>query len=50
MNLATYATKNLFRRKGRTILTIIAVALAVIIFALIRTVVAMWSAGADAAA
>ncbi len=50
MNLATYATKNMFRRKGRTILTIVAVAVAVLIFALIRTVVAMWSAGADAAA
>jgi putative ABC transport system permease protein len=47
MNLATYATRNLFRRKGRTILTIIAVMLAVLIFGLIRTVVAMWNAGAD---
>jgi putative ABC transport system permease protein len=49
MNLATYATKNLFRRRGRTILTIIAVALAVLIFGLIRTVVVAWNAGADAA-
>lgn len=50
MNIATYASRNLFRRKGRTILTIIAVALAVMIFALLRTFVAMWNAGADAAA
>ncbi len=49
MNLATYATRNLVRRRGRTILTVIAVTLAVLIFALIRTVVAMWNVGADAA-
>ena len=49
MNLATYATRNMFRRKGRTILTVIAVMLAVLIFALIRTVVTMWNAGADEA-
>ena len=49
MNMATYATRNMFRRKGRTILTIVAVMLAVLIFALIRTVIAMWNAGADEA-
>lgn len=47
MNLATYASRNLLRRKGRTILTITAVAVTVLIFGLIRTFVAMWSAGAD---
>ena len=50
MNIATYAGRNLFRRKGRTILTVIAVAVTVLIFALLRTFLAMWSAGADAAA
>lgn len=50
MNLATYARRNLFRRRGRTVLTVIAVAVAVLIFSAIRTVVLMWSAGADAAA
>jgi putative ABC transport system permease protein len=50
VNLATYSRRNLFRRKGRTILTIIAVALAVLIFGAIRTAVAMWSAGAEEAA
>lgn len=50
MNIATYARRNLFRRKGRTILTMIAVAVAVMIFCTIRTAVAMWNAGADEAA
>jgi hypothetical protein len=46
MNLATYARRNLFRRRGRAILTIIAVTVAVLIFCLIRTVVYEWNAGA----
>jgi putative ABC transport system permease protein len=46
MNLGTYARRNLFRRRGRTILTIIAIAVAVLIFSAIRTVVAEWEAGA----
>ena len=50
MNIATYARRNLFRRKGRTILTIIAVALAVVIFSLIRTVVGAWNIAAEEAA
>lgn len=50
MNIATYARRNLFRRKGRTILTIIAVAVAVVIFCLIRTVVGAWNIAADEAA
>jgi putative ABC transport system permease protein len=50
MNLATYARRNMFRRRGRTILTIIAVVVAVLIFSLIRTAVAAWNAGADEAA
>src|SRR5205823_1038009 len=49
MNLATYARRNLFRRRGRTILTIITVAVAVLIFSSIRTVVSEWEAGAAAA-
>ena len=49
MNLATYARRNLFRRRGRTIMTIAAVTVAVVIFCLIRTVVAAWNAGADEA-
>ncbi len=50
MNGATYAGRNLLRRKGRTILTVLAVAVAVLIFCLIRTVVVAWNAGADEAA
>lgn len=50
MNLATYARRNLFRRRGRTILTIAAVTVAVLIFCLIRTVVYAWNIGAEAAA
>ncbi|HVV83258.1 MAG TPA: FtsX-like permease family protein [Kofleriaceae bacterium] len=49
MNLATYSRRNMFRRPGRTILTMIVVFLAVLIFALIRTVVAMWNIGAEEA-
>jgi putative ABC transport system permease protein len=50
MNIATYARRNLFRRRGRTILTIIAAALAVVIFCAIRTFIVAWNSGADEAA
>lgn len=49
MNFTTYARRNVFRRRGRTIMTIFAIAMAVLIFCLIRTVIAMWNAGADEA-
>jgi putative ABC transport system permease protein len=49
MNLATYARRNLFRRRGRAILTVAAVTVAVLIFCLIRTVVYEWNAGAEEA-
>jgi hypothetical protein len=50
MNLATYASRNLFRRRGRTILTIIAVMLVVLIFCAIRTSIVAFNAQADDAA
>jgi putative ABC transport system permease protein len=50
VNVATYPSRNLGRRKGRTTLTVVAVAVAVLIFAIIRTVVAAWNAGAEEAA
>lgn len=50
MNLATYARRNLFRRRGRTILTMVAIALAVLIFSIIRTIVFEYNAGAAEAA
>ena len=49
MNLATYARRNLFRRRGRTIMTVVAVMVCVLILCLLRTVIAAWNAGADAA-
>jgi putative ABC transport system permease protein len=49
MNFTTYARRNIFRRRGRTILTIATIALAVLIFCALRTVVVMWNAGADEA-
>jgi putative ABC transport system permease protein len=50
VNIGTYPSRNLLRRKGRTILTVLAVAIAVLIFAVIRTMVVAWNAGADEAA
>lgn len=50
MNIATYARRNMFRRRGRTILTIIAVAVAVMIFSVLRTAVVAWNVGAEEAA
>jgi putative ABC transport system permease protein len=50
MNIATYAGRNLFRRRGRTILTMVGVGVTVLIFALLRTAVIEWHAGAEEAA
>jgi putative ABC transport system permease protein len=50
VNLATYARRNLFRRRGRTIMTMISIAVAVLIFSTIRTAVVAWNLGADEAA
>ena len=50
MNIATYVLRNLFRRTGRTILTMIVVALTVLIFCTLRTMVAAATGGAAAAA
>jgi putative ABC transport system permease protein len=50
MNIATYSRRNLFRRPGRTILTILAVMSAVLIFCAIRTFIVAWNSGADQAA
>lgn len=47
MNAATYAGRNLFRRKGRTILTVLVVMLVVLIFCLIRTVDWAFKVGAE---
>lgn len=50
MNFATYAQRNLFRRPGRAVLTLLGVAIAVLIFSLIQTLVAGFHTGADEAA
>ncbi len=47
MNIATYARRNLFRRKGRTVLTILAVAVVVLIFCVIQTVDWAFKVGAE---
>ena len=50
MTLYGLAAKNLMRNKVRTGLTIVGVAVAVITFLLLRTVLAAWTGGADFAA
>lgn len=50
MNIGTYPARNLFRRRGRTILTLIVIAVTVLIFCLLRTVDHAWKVGAEEAA
>ncbi|MET0391396.1 MAG: FtsX-like permease family protein [Polyangiales bacterium] len=50
MNLATIAVKNTRRNLFRTILTVVGVAVAMLAFLLIRTVLSAWMVGADLAA
>ncbi len=50
MNAGTYPARNLFRRRGRTILTLAVVAVVVLIFNLLRTVDHGWKVGAEEAA
>lgn len=50
MNAATYVRRNLRRRPGRTILTILVVMVTVLIFCGIRTFILSFTAGADEAA
>ncbi len=50
MTFGSLALKNVFRSKGRTLLTMLAVAVAVIAFILLRTVLSAWTAAADHAA
>jgi putative ABC transport system permease protein len=49
MNAATYVRRNLRRRRGRTILTILVVMFTVLIFCAIRTFIVSFTAGADQA-
>ncbi len=50
MTFTGLAARNLLRNKVRTVLTVLGVAVAIVTFLLLRTVVAAWTAGADYAA
>jgi putative ABC transport system permease protein len=50
MNLLTVAAKNVGRNVGRSSLTVLGAAIAVIAFVLLRTVLSAWTVGIDAAA
>ena len=50
MNLASFAARNVLRNRFRTVLTVLGVAVAVVAFLLLRTVVYAWTMAADFAA
>lgn len=50
MNLVTVAAKNVGRNKGRSLLTVLGAAVAIVAFILFQTIVAAWNLGVDAAA
>jgi putative ABC transport system permease protein len=50
MNLATFAARNVLRNRFRAVMTMIGVAVAVISFMLLRTVISAWTVGAEFAA
>lgn len=50
MRLATLAVKNVGRHKGRTALTALGIAVAIVLFMLMRTVVLSWTGAVDASA
>jgi putative ABC transport system permease protein len=50
MNLFTVAAKNVGRNKGRSFLTVLGASVAIITFLLLRTVLAAWYVGIEAAA
>lgn len=50
MNLFTVAAKNVGRNVGRSSLTVLGAAIAIIAFVLLRTVLSAWTVGIDAAA
>ena len=45
MNVLKLVSKNLLRHKLRSLLTVLGIAVAVLAFGLLRTVVTSWSAG-----
>lgn len=50
MTFASLAARNLLRNKVRTLLTVLGVAVAIVTFLLLRTVIAAWTGAADFAA
>ena len=50
MNLGTLAVKNIRRNQLRTALTVVGVAVAILSFVLLRTVLDGWNTGAEHAA
>src|SRR4051812_285260 len=50
MNIAGIAARNVLRNRVRTFLTLCGVAVAIVTFVLLRTVLDAWTAGADEAA
>ncbi len=50
MRLGTLAIKNMWRNRLRTTLTILGVAIAILVFVALRTVLTAWTAAADASA
>jgi putative ABC transport system permease protein len=50
MNLVTVAAKNVGRNKGRSALTVLGAAIAIVAFILFQTVLAAWNLGIEAAA
>jgi putative ABC transport system permease protein len=50
VNLASVASRNLLRNRGRSAMTILGAAVALVAFIMLRTVIAAWSVGVDNAA
>jgi putative ABC transport system permease protein len=50
MNIAAVAAKNVLRNKFRTVLTVAGVAVAILAFVMLRTVLSAWTVAAEAAA
>ena len=50
MNLASVAARNLLRNRGRSAMTIVGAAVALVAFIMLRTVIAAWNVGIDNAA
>lgn len=50
MNLVSVAAKNVGRNKGRSFMTVLGAAIAILAFILLRTVLSAWNVGIDAAA